>query len=172
LDGSIHADGFAVDEEMVADDGGIVRNFGIAALVRDCGISVGTQCIAVVHDANFQLGNRLGLVAVDGNVFVVGPPVDRIGLAAPVTEDVLAIVVKDAVDRVGGSPGLVESDGHCGRVLVKNPDGLSEVDLGKTIGFEDGDVLGTRRGEQRRRAGWRGSRGNAWLWGWHITRCG
>jgi len=115
------------------------------------------QCPAIVRDANVQIGNWLMMIAMDGNILVVTPPDDRRHLVALVHEGVMAVVVKDAVDLVvglaDGSPGLEEPDGHCGRVLGYNPDGLSGVDLSVSKGFEDSDVLRTRRGGHRREAG-------------------
>ena len=108
----------AADEDRVADRRGSVREIGVAASGWTRGIpavaveerfGIGTTVVvvvvvvpvvAVVRDADPELGDRCVGETPDGDVIVVLSPPDRVLLVAFFVKDAVLVAVKDAV--VGG----------------------------------------------------------------------
>jgi hypothetical protein len=140
----IGANGVASDDKPVARGRGFFGRIGIAALSDFGVVSCGIQRPAAVHDANFQQGKRLGMVALDSDVFVIDRPYYVVGYVALLAEATVSVAVIYPVDGAARRcPALIETDCHGGRILLENPDGLPGVDLSDAVRVDNCDVLGT-----------------------------
>jgi len=145
------ADGITLDDDLVASDGDIIK-FGIAAR-GDCGVVAFHQ--SIILDTNVQSGERLGVVAMDGDVREAPRDPDILDLVAFLVEVVLLVVVKDAAEV--SFPAIIETDFHGFGIvgLFDNLNKVVQIDGSDTVGFHNGDILGTRSRGKRGRGGWR-----------------
>ena len=157
--GGLDALALAMDRDVVADDGKGRVDVGVAALGDRRVVEDGVEDdVADVREADLHPGDGRMLEAVDGDVLLRGgedlSPANIRHLLALGIPHALIPTVKDVVDRfLRGRPGLVEPDGHGGRVLVDDSDGLFEIDFGDTVDLDQPDVLGTARRRERRGSG-------------------